>query len=891
MGAKQSPFEHVYNLFFKPGEVVELRALGVGGKNANLYEGWARQESGVFGYFDSGPALADGASRLDALRQDPPDGIYFTINPPRPAVMARAANRLVAATRKRPCTSDHEIACYRWLPIDLDVGKGLKPAGVSSSEEEMALARTAGQLLLEYLAEKMGFPDPVKAMSGNGYHLNYRLDDLPADKETQALVKKALQALHHILSTDLGVVDVDVDLAVHNPSRIWKLYGTLARKGDDTPERPHRRSHLFKDAPAKLAQVPVLPLAKLKALADLAPAAPERAPVPARTRPMSAKTRPMTTNALGKVNLPLYLASYGIPYRLEAKNGADWYILEACVFDESHKGRDAAIVQSSSGQLTYHCFHNSCQSYTWQDVRQQISGTDKIAKFCENYNPDWQPSKACGQALLTDVALELPWRRKSSEAVIFVQDKEIPPPAEIDPDNFFQMKGKREKFCVQYMVLYLALRLQPIAHTDGIFYHYTGGVWRVLPPAAIRHMAAVALKERLQVGWVNDALNGLADLVHRPEEDWQPPGHLINVLNGMFDVTRGELVPHDPAYASRMQLQSNYDPEAIAHKDGESPRWETFLREIFPETDVDGKWLGIDKVTLLQEFFGYVLLPTCKYERCMFMYGTGANGKSTVINALQHVIGEEHCRAINIDDLANRFNLPKFQHTVLNVAAEAVAKNNDAVQTLKRFISGDTIDGEWKYGEQVSFRPRTKFIFALNSPPGISDKSHGLQRKLLVLDFNRRFEEWEQDKDLDAVLKTERDAIFYWALEGAMRLQHQGGFYTSELIESAKEHFVGRIVNVIPFVEECCVVSPNNPEARVPTDDVYRAYCKWCHAGNQKPLGRPNFNGALLNQFPELVQIKGKWEDGRRQCFRGLELREEYQPDNDLMPPAAAYDD
>ena len=85
---------------------------------------------------------------------------------------------------------------------------------------------------------RFGWPVPIMAISGNGYHLLYRID-LPTNDD--GLIERVLLALCERYSDD----SVTVDRAVHNPSRITKVIGTLARKGDDTPDRPHRRSELL----------------------------------------------------------------------------------------------------------------------------------------------------------------------------------------------------------------------------------------------------------------------------------------------------------------------------------------------------------------------------------------------------------------------------------------------------------------------------------------------------------------------------------------------------------------------------------------------------------------------------------------------------------------------
>jgi hypothetical protein len=124
--------------------------------------------------------------------------------------------------------------CRRWLLVDVDP---IRDSLISATDVEKALAKETALAVREHL-RGLGWPEPVLGDSGNGYHLLYRVD-LPADDG--GLVERILKALAARLDTD----KVKIDQKVFNPARICKLPGTLARKGDNTPTRPHRRASLL----------------------------------------------------------------------------------------------------------------------------------------------------------------------------------------------------------------------------------------------------------------------------------------------------------------------------------------------------------------------------------------------------------------------------------------------------------------------------------------------------------------------------------------------------------------------------------------------------------------------------------------------------------------------
>lgn len=234
--------EDVYRLFFDEDsrEVVEIRAYGCKGKN-RAWKGWAGGPGIVFGYFDNADAFGKAAEGLDKAEAP---GIYFTLNPVIPDLLARSPNRLMAADNKTPATSDKEILCIRWLPIDLDPNR---PTGISSKDEELKEAIKLRNRIWKWLEKEFGASPGIPAMSGNGAHLAYRLPDLPIENRddldqdpTVHLVKSCLLAIKSKFENK----KVTVDNMVFNPSRIWKLYHTTVRKGGSTKDRPHRRSYV-----------------------------------------------------------------------------------------------------------------------------------------------------------------------------------------------------------------------------------------------------------------------------------------------------------------------------------------------------------------------------------------------------------------------------------------------------------------------------------------------------------------------------------------------------------------------------------------------------------------------------------------------------------------------
>ena len=327
----------VIELIAGPGQVVEIRALAENATHS--------------GYFTDFAALAQFAGALDA---DPAvHGIYVTLNRVNPSLLSRRANRIkMRLTRTDTTTSDAEIIRRRWFPVDIDP---VRPSGVSSSNAEHEAAFAVAERVASWLGS-LGFPEPVRADSGNGAHLLYRID-LPNDAASLALVKRGLFVLDAVFSDESATVDA----ANSNAGRIWKLYGTVARKGDNTAERPHRRSRVL-SVPDRLD---IVSGELLATLGDSLP-----------TGNLLDETSGTSGELKGfgnRVSLPEWLRSHKIPVRSE-KPYLDGriYLLASCPFSAAHTD-GAYAIQFGNGAIHAGCHHASCGGgkQRWQELRER----------------------------------------------------------------------------------------------------------------------------------------------------------------------------------------------------------------------------------------------------------------------------------------------------------------------------------------------------------------------------------------------------------------------------------------------------------------------------------------------------------------------------------------
>ena len=325
---------------FCGGGVTEIRCLDSGGRRK-------RTDSGYFDDFTKAGKLTrqyvkDGCTR----------GVYFVINPFSPELLARAANRFEEFATIT--TSDAAITSRRWLYVDCDPKR---PAGISSTDEQVEQSLQRAADVSEWLRSQ-GLCEPITAMSGNGAHLHCPIS-LPNDPDSLALVSGVLRTLDSRFSDDL----ITIDQTVSNAARICRLYGTIARKGDSTDDRPHRMARLI-NVPdyIQLSSGDVCDVEALRAVA-------------AMTEPTTKSvSRPVSTGAQSswpdrRLIVPNYLRDAGVEFREETKGEFTNYVLKECPFNPDHQTPDSFLTQGSRGGISFKCSHNSCSHQNWQTLQ------------------------------------------------------------------------------------------------------------------------------------------------------------------------------------------------------------------------------------------------------------------------------------------------------------------------------------------------------------------------------------------------------------------------------------------------------------------------------------------------------------------------------------------
>lgn len=372
------------SLMKRVGELFEIRVIFKKGKPLS-------------GYFKDADTLIKELKRQNLKGAN----VYITLNEPNEACYSREQKNVLIQAEKT--TSDTDIFAYDWLMIDLDP---TRPSGVSSSESELQLAKNLGNKIFKYMKD-LGFESPLIAISGNGVHLLYKVN-LSNTAENKKLMENSLKALNYLFSED----GIEVDQKNFNPSRVCKLYGTLAQKGANDPERPYRMSSVIGNP----TEIKASDRQYLEKLCNVIPKEPEKPKQYNNYRP-------------SEFDLESWLDKYGIRYNKKSWNDADKYVLDECPFDPNHKAPDSCIMKFRNGAISFTCFHNSCSGHTWQDLRikyepdayekrQAYEERQMYKSFNRNQKPEQQHIEQKEGEPIFYTAKEIISRPKKSEQII-----------------------------------------------------------------------------------------------------------------------------------------------------------------------------------------------------------------------------------------------------------------------------------------------------------------------------------------------------------------------------------------------------------------------------------------------------------------------------------------
>lgn len=300
--------------------------------------------------------------------------------------------------------------------------------------------------------------------------------------------------------------------------------------------------------------------------------------------------------------------------------------------------------------------------------------------------------------------------------------------------------------------------------------------------------------------------------------------------------------------------------------------------------------LNEDEIRIVQEWFGYNLIPVNFSNKLMIFYGSGANGKSVLLLILKLLLGEENVSCIPLQSFLpeSRFGLAATEGKLANIAEEIDEQINAASGLLKQFTGGDAVPVERKFKEGFLIRPTARLTFATNSLPRFKDESDGLFRRMLILPFTRQFlDEKKQDKRLIDknfwIDSGELSGILNWALIGLERLiANNWKFSEASSVKDILDEYKVSINPIKQFLKDYVEYAPNN---EIHVAELYEKYVSHCKTYGINKVESQVFGPNVRRVFPYITQSKGTSLYGklRSRIWYGIRLKTEDSPTIELQ--------
>lgn len=347
-------------------------------------------------------------------------------------------------------------------------------------------------------------------------------------------------------------------------------------------------------------------------------------------------------------------------------------------------------------------------------------------------------------------------------------------------------------------------------------------------------------------------------------EDLDRGQWLLNVKNGTLDLRTGELRPH-----SRDDLITKLAPVDFC-PGAECPRFLNFVEQIMLQRK--------DLVDYIQRVLGYAITGSTREQVLFFLYGVGANGKSTLLDAVKSTIGRDYSveaapgllLSKNIEQHPTERAQLFGKRLVTTVEVEEGRRL--AESWVKQLTGSDQLAARRMREDFWTFEPTHKIFLAANHKPDVRGTDPAIWRRIRLIPFNATFSGDKRDKTLSEKLKEERPGILAWLVAGAMDW-YQNGLQAPEEVLAATEEYRSDMDVLGGFFAERCVVGEG---VTASAEDLYEAYLDWHgHGVGEKPQTKKWFGLRLKEKGFESDRYTAGTSKGRTYwCGIGLKTGE-----------------
>lgn len=296
------------------------------------------------------------------------------------------------------------------------------------------------------------------------------------------------------------------------------------------------------------------------------------------------------------------------------------------------------------------------------------------------------------------------------------------------------------------------------------------------------------------------------------------------------------------------------------------PLWTGFLERV---TDGNDALIGF-----LKRWLGYCMTGHVHEHKLVFLYGTGANGKTVFTDTVSGIFGD-YCVSAPIEMfLTSRFDRHPTEIARLKGARLVVAQETPKGRAwdeakIKNLTGGDRLSARYMRGDFFDFRPSHKLMICGNTKPSLRNVDEGIRRRFLLIPFTVRIPPAERDPKLTEKLKAEWPAILRWMLDGSLEWQRVG-LVVPTIVRQATEDYLTEQDTLAQWADESI---ERVPDAFVLTRVLFKSWKLFCEERNLASGTEPAFSDG----FVERGYIRDRRKHGRG--FKGITLRTNAQPE------------
>lgn len=377
-----------------------------------------------------------------------------------------------------------------------------------------------------------------------------------------------------------------------------------------------------------------------------------------------------------------------------------------------------------------------------------------------------------------------------------------------------------------------------LIYFNGTVYAYQGGVYKPFGKDRInayisKHYPFAKIRFRQEV---TEQLKGAAYIDQIEESP------LINVRNGLLEIADDGTVtlhPHSPEQISFRQFNAVYAPAAT------SPVLNKMLNDAFSDSS--------EQVELFSQIVGYLLMNHVRYQKCFFWIGFPSSGKSTISMMVRRFCGEENVSAIELEDLGKRFGLAGIVNKTLNIVPDIKKTKLFGSSLFKALVGGDAVRVEAKYREAFNYVYTGKLIFGMNLFPDFSADFEGIERRVVILKFERIYSKTDPDynPNIDDDLATDEamSALLNLAIAGYKSLIQNKGFIETRKSKQQLAAFVSENDSVVAWVESLDDLSVLEREPISGPYGLYKSYEIYCNATGEKVKDQKDFTRTIKSRY------------------------------------------